>query len=320
MPEKQLKTFVVNDENVVNSYGFRVRNAGINFARFDANPVMLDSHINTTKSVMGNWKNRRIEGSQLLMDANFDSEDPDAKAVEGKVERDFVKGASLGLGISFDEDSFERQPDGIWDLIVSELMETSVCGVPSLSSALSLYNKATGELIAEDQIKLTVQKLTTQKINPKYPDMEKIILTPGALSALLGAGVSNADNVAEISRGIEKLQIELAAEKQSAADWKKKCEDNLKLQAAGLVDAAVLETKILKEDREQWVIFAIGNYELASKQIAMLKSATSLSDQVQRQEGASDVKTVDDFEKLSDEKKLAFKTNHADAYKKLMAL
>jgi hypothetical protein len=63
-----MPTFVFNDETVVNTYGFRVRNNGGSFNRFDANPVMLNTHINSTEMTLGNWNNRRVEGFQLKGD------------------------------------------------------------------------------------------------------------------------------------------------------------------------------------------------------------------------------------------------------------
>jgi hypothetical protein len=319
--DKKLKTFVANDENVVNSYGFRVRNAGLDYRRFDQNPIMLDSHINKTDSVRGNWQNRRVEGSKVLMDANFDTEDPASNVLAGKVERGFVKGASFGLGISFNEECFERQPDGNWDLIKAEVMELSVCGVPSLSSALALYDKNTGELIAEDQVKLSVQKLSAEFKKPNNPTMEKIILSTAAIAVLVGLNVTSTDNVTEISNSIVKLHNEKTTAEGKVLQLQTKLTEQAKSMAEALIDGAIADEKLTAGDRDEWVELAIANLSLASKQVAKLKGKESLKSKVDNTDlSAGDaVKTIDDFEKLSDEKKLAYQKANPDAYNALFA-
>lgn len=53
--ENQIKMprFILNDENVTNSYGFKIKTEGIRLGRFEANPVMLDGHSNMNLSVIG---------------------------------------------------------------------------------------------------------------------------------------------------------------------------------------------------------------------------------------------------------------------------
>lgn len=314
-----MPTFVLNDEKVINSYGFRVINSGGSFERFDANPVMLNSHVNSPATTLGNWTGRNIKGSQLLGDSNFDIVLECAKEVSGQVDRGFIKGCSMGLGLSFSPGAWREAADGVLELIEWELMEASICAVPSNSSALALYNIATGELIPEDQFKLSLKNLSVNDLTKNTPNMEKIILTPLALSALLGMGITGADNVAEISRGIEKLQAELTIEKASALSLKTKLDEQVKLQAESLIDAAILDEKILKGDREEWLTFATANFSLASKQVAKMQGKASLSGQLQQTAGDASIKTIDEFEKLSDEKKLAFKNNNKEAYQKLFA-
>lgn len=48
---------------------------------------------------IGKWENIRIEGDQLLADAVFDMDDDLGKKVAGKVEKGFLKAASIGVEI-----------------------------------------------------------------------------------------------------------------------------------------------------------------------------------------------------------------------------
>ena len=63
-PKKQ-KSFVFNDEKVKNSYGFSIPTSGISLKRFHKNPVMLDSHYNSTRGVLGSWDDVKAEKGML---------------------------------------------------------------------------------------------------------------------------------------------------------------------------------------------------------------------------------------------------------------
>lgn len=120
-------TFLVSDESV-NSYGFKVLTNGIDTKRFETNPIMLYMH--ERPNIIGKWENVRKENAQLFADAVFDVEDPTAKEIAGKVERGFLKCASVGIGKA-----------DLKDGIVSscELFEISIVDIGSNSNALRLY-------------------------------------------------------------------------------------------------------------------------------------------------------------------------------------
>lgn len=319
-PVPASKPFVLNDETTINSYGFRVINAGGDFVRFDSNPVMLNSHINSTEMTLGAWKNRRASGKQLLADTDFDMARPSVAEVAGQVERGYIKGCSMGLAIDFDDASWQIGEDGVPELLVWELMEASICAVPSNSNALALYHRATGELMAENEIKLSVKNLTpAPQIKNNNNMSNKIILTAPALSVLLGLGITQ-DNVgeSEISNALVKLGADLSAEKAKTTELQTKLDAQLKLQAEALIDGAIAEEKLLAGERAEYVEFATANYSLAAKQIAKLKGKVSLGGMVSNSDSGA-VKTMDDFEKLTAEQKLAFRTEQPEAYKKLFA-
>ena len=92
--------FILNDENVMNSYGFKIKTAGIDLKRFEANPVMLDGHNPSNLSVIGKWTEIKAENGKLSADTDFDMEDENAKTIAGKVERGVIKGASMGISFS----------------------------------------------------------------------------------------------------------------------------------------------------------------------------------------------------------------------------
>lgn len=129
-----MKTFVLCDSNTINSCGFRIRLEGMNLDRFRSNPVMLYQH--DKFSVIGRWENVHIEDGRLLADAKFDSEDELARQVEGKVERGFLKGCSVGILIN----DMTLIGD-VYEATATELMEASIVSIPSDAGAIRLMDE-----------------------------------------------------------------------------------------------------------------------------------------------------------------------------------
>ncbi|EKT3964724.1 phage prohead protease [Flavobacterium psychrophilum] len=123
-------TFLVSDETV-NSYGFRVLTAGIDTTRFEQNPIMLYMH--ERPRIIGKWDNLRKEKGQLFADAIFDIQDPFANEIAGKVERGFLKCASIGIGNAQNE-------NGI--VSTCQLFEISIVDIGSNTNAIRLYQDA----------------------------------------------------------------------------------------------------------------------------------------------------------------------------------
>lgn len=127
--------FILNDETKVNQFGFRVKNSGLRLGRFRANPVILDNHKEGNEAVIGRWENIQIEGHLLTAEAVFDDHDPNAVAIAGKVERGFIKGASLGLD-PFSMNNFKIASDDVYDLVEAEILEASIVAIPNNANAL----------------------------------------------------------------------------------------------------------------------------------------------------------------------------------------
>jgi HK97 family phage prohead protease len=260
-----MPTFVFNDETIINSYGFRVLNKGGSFVRFDTNPVMLDSHINQTGFVLGNWKNRKQDGFKLLGDSNFDTANDKAKEVSGQVDRGFIKACSMGLAISFDEDSWQKALDGVWELLKWELMEVSICAVPSNSNSLALYNSNTGKLIPENEFKLNLSAISGGNRNPQFLN----------------------NNNLNFNQGITE------------EDFEKMSPD------------AQLNFKNNNYDAYTR-LFGTESTSIYEKRNKLFANPAPYK--------VEDIKTLDDFEKLSGAQQMHFKTNHEAGYMALFGL
>lgn len=301
-------TFVLNDENVTNSYGFRVRNEGIALERFRKNPVILNDHWNGTSSVLGKWDNIRIEGSRLLADAEFDMEDDAAKKIAGKVDRGYIKGCSMG--ITFNREYMKANPDGSYELDKSELMEGSIVAVPANAEAIKLY-AVNGQLMDEKEVRLSLQNFQTE-IDKNKP-MEKYNLSANALTAL---GLANADDATAVSTAITALKADLDKTKAKLTALEAEAETKAKDQANALVDGAIAAGKLTADLKDSFVQMAIGNYAMAAKVIGAMPAKKSLGAQVANSV-PSEVKTEEDFAKLSFEQQLAFKEGNPEGYKKI---
>jgi HK97 family phage prohead protease len=305
-----MPTFVLSDGNTVNSYGFRVRTEGISLARFRNNPVMLDEHWNSTRSVLGRWENVRVEGTELKADTLFDDADADTAKVKGKVDRGFIKGASVGL--TFSREDMKLQPDGSYLLMKCELLEASIVAVPSNANAIRLYAKDTMQAMSQEEVKLCLPPQQQQKPQIK---MSKLVLSAVALTAL---AIASTDDEAQLAASIENLVADRDALKLKVKALTDKALEQVQAQAKALVANAIADGKLTADVQAEFETLAINNYDLAAKVIGAMPGKKSLNGLLTSTTGGvGEVKSVDDFEKLSHEKQLAFKNENPEAYKAL---
>lgn len=220
MPKKH--TFVLCDGNRVNSYGFRTDLAGLDLERFKSNPVMLYAH--DSSDVIGRWENIRVEDNQLKADAVFDTDDEQGKRIAGKVERGFLKGCSMGIHVKE-----LHEVDNVPVATRSELMEASVCPIPSDAGAVILYD--------ENRKELTFEEVRLQFNNQLKPiemnrNEETNVQTPAA----------------------DPKDAEIASLKAQLAESKKREVDSF-------LTAAVQSGKITTEEKEGFAKLAANDFE-----------------------------------------------------------
>lgn len=179
------KTFVISDESE-NSYGLTVRTAGIDTRRFLKNPVMFYMH-DRSLGVIGLWENLRIKNTQLLADAVFDESDELALKVMGKVEKGFIKSASIGICL---DDKHVK--DGIVSQCV--LRECSIVDIPSNENALVLYDKY------EKRIENPKDYLLNLNLSAEHTDLrEKLASILGLKETTEGSIIKEVERIRQIS-------------------------------------------------------------------------------------------------------------------------
>lgn len=310
--------FILNDETKTNQYGFRVLNKGLDLERFRSNPVLLDYHSGGNQSVIGRWENITIEGHLLTAVPVFDMEDDNARFIAGKVERGFIKGASLGLN-PFSMDNFKmNSATGDYELVKSEVLEASIVPIPNNANAVKLYASTDeGVKLLQDSEASQILLMANEINEYKLESMKKIKLSAVAAMAI----ALNADtehDVEKINQGIIALKSELDEAKNKLSQLEQIEADKKAKLGAKLVEQAIKDGKITATEKELYVNLYATNPELAKHVLEKLPGKTNLGDKLKG--GGFDfaeVKTIDDFEKLTLSAQIEFKENEPEAYKAL---
>jgi HK97 family phage prohead protease len=313
------KPFVFNDQNQANSYGFRILTAGISLKRFKNNPMMLDQHYNSTQAVLGKWENVAVDKDLLLGEPVFDIEDKDALKVSGKVERGFIN--SCSMGITFKPSDLKIIGT---ELIMEkcELYECSIVAVPSNANSIRLYAEG-GELLKDEEIKqlcLALQpeeetETQTLDLNPIH-DMQKITLTHAVLTALSFDKATPEVDVEAVETAVLALSNENATMKAKLLVLESAAETAQEVAIETMVSLAITEGRIPATKKEDFVKLALLNFDLAKSTLEGIPAKVTLGDKIVPVVPSA-VASKEDFQKLSSEAQLAFKTNSPDEFKKL---
>lgn len=153
-------TFIVNTENV-NEYGYRILTDGIDTKQYLRNPVVLYMHDrfdddNKGSEVIGRTVKLWVENNQLLCEVEFDMEDEFAAKICGKVERGFIRMASMYADVLACSNAPEDiMPGQIFETVTKcKLIEISIVDIGGNDDALKLSRN--GE-------SMKLQKLSTNK-------------------------------------------------------------------------------------------------------------------------------------------------------------
>lgn len=311
--------FTLNDETKINQFGFRVSNAGLDLERFRANPVILDNHSNSNLSVIGRWENIQIEGHLLTAEAVFDDADPYAKEIGRKVAEGFIKGSSLGLN-PYSMSNFVIAPDDTYDLVKSEVLEASIVPIPNNANAIKLYaatEDSRKELHEQDVSEILLMASDLSKFNLNN-SMKKITLNLSAVAALgLPDNTLEHDEVL-VNQKIINLKSELDAANVKIKGFQDLENDKKAKLSADTVKADIAAGKIDATKEADYIKLHAEFPDLYKATVSDLPGKAKLGAQVAAVQ-SSDVKTMDDFEKLNLHAQLEFKNANPDAYKALFS-
>lgn len=272
--KKSTKVFKVSDPSQ-NVYGLRVRTSGIQTENFLANSVCLLNH--NYDKIMGNWVDLLITGNDMQAVPVLDDDDPEALLIYGKIERDLLKGASIGIiPLAVDGD----------EIIKCELLEISLTPVPANRNALVIYNTKGVALNTEEAkaYMLSVQTTQTQKSKKNNSKMNEqlraaLILLCAQSGLTIQLSADSDDNA--IVDAFQKVGTKITSltlsntQLKTANDQYKAEADAIQLAAnTSMVDKAIEDKLITADTKQQWLNLAAASPELAKSTLAGLKPVT----------------------------------------------
>ncbi len=331
-------TFIISDENTLNSYGFRVMTEGIDISQYEKNPIVLWMHKRPSQWENKNDKdneilpiglasNLRKENGQLLADIEFDQKDAFAQKIEQKVEGGFLRMCSPGLDpmATSDEDQFLLPGQIYSTLTKSELEEISIADIGSNPNALklALYSPDKGLItLSKDNVSDYIPKLakgntTNDTLNTNKDNMDFM----KQVAVLLAM---NPDASQESILDTLKGKIELANKTNTIKLAHDQLADQLKTinqnRIVALVDAN-LDKKFTAENREKFITLGKDSGYDTLKDMLDLMPTMQKPGQVitltNNNGGEVKVDTFEDLLKLGKEKLEAYRSENPDNYVKL---
>lgn len=311
MAEK--KSFVLTDETV-NTYGFRVLMDGADIEQFKRNPVMFYNHDDWAAPI-GRWDNVRIEDGKLLADPVFDTEDENARKIAGKVERGFLRMASIGFRVVETSDDPTKVLPGQKLPTVTrwQLREASIVGIGANHNALRLYDEK-GVLLTNERIFQLFDNVKQKSKNDMQKEIYQLLDVPenGTEEQLHDALKTLLDEMKEITDENKRLKDEAAARAKLEAEARTN-------EAVRLVDEAVKDGRLNAEGKENFLKLFASDFESAMKTLSSIPKRTSVKSmlEAQAQEGNKELsdmvnKTWDELDKAG--KLVLLKEKYVDLY------
>lgn len=270
-----MTTFVLHDETI-NTHGFRMLTGGVNLEEFRKNPVMLWNHDDWTLPI-GRWENIRIEGTQILADANFDLGDDRAAQIARKVEAGYLKACSIGAWASASSTDPSVMLPGQKYATVTEwtAREASICNIGANHNALAsvaLYDAYGSKINMESSTDIETIITLIDKPITKTEGMNKQLLE------LLN--LADNSNELEVLQAVQKLSQTNQELSDELKGIKEKEAAALKEEAVKLTDEAIKAGKLAASAKESTLqLFAL-NHEAAKAMINGLPERQSIAEQI----------------------------------------
>lgn len=231
----------------MNCYGYRVLTDGIDTEQYMRNPIVLFMHNRNDYNpkgdeVIGRTIALKKEAGKLIAEVEFDEADEFARQIAGKVERGFIRMASLGADIL--ETSQERDfllPNQRLETVTKcKMTELSIVDIGGNDDALKLSKNGKP---AELQLKKIEQNKNTMS------ELKTIALALG-MSADTGEAI--------VLQKVNELKLAKDNAETETKEWKEKFVALQKTEATKLLDKAV-KLGLIPEDLKDAQLLAFEN-------------------------------------------------------------
>ena len=217
--------FVINDENV-NCYGYRILTDGIDYKQYMRNPIVLYKHTrddNTNKGseIIGRCTRLYKEGTTLIAEVEFDEQDEFAKKIAGKVERGYIRMASMYAEIKEVSTEPQHLLEGqVYETVTAcKLVEISIVDIGGNDNALKL---------SKDGKPFQLKKIVTNTSNNM--DIKVIALA-------LGMGENSKEEA--VLSALHNLKTDKEKAEAQVVALKKTINETRTAEATTLVDKAI---------------------------------------------------------------------------------
>lgn len=299
----KVKSFVLHDESV-NTQGFRMLTSGGDLSAFSKNPVLLLNHDDYDLPI-GRWENIRVDGTKILADAVFDEEDERAMKVSGKVDRGFLRMASIGawpLEVS-DEESLKLPGQTLPTIVRWLAREASVCTIGSNHNALALYDKDNNRIDLTDRSKLIklfddCRKPGTFSINTNNKRMSKLnSILKLSDNASEDAVIEEVEKILRLNSQFMEENSSLKTDKDTLTKRLKAYEEKEKqtrtAEAVRLIDAAIKDGRINAQGKESWQGDFEKDFEGAKLRLSSIAARETIADKLKPGAGSGTVSLSD---------------------------
>lgn len=221
--KKKTYKFIASTDSV-NSYGYRILTEGLDISQYQKNPIILYMHNRfgnitpTGEEVIGKAIEIKKESDKLIIEVEFDEESPFAKTIAGKVERGFIKMASIGADVIETSTAPELILPGqtLETVTKSKLTEISIVDIGGNDDAIRLCRDG--------------KPIELKQINHKNMTL---------IAIALALGLPKETNEQSIIDSIKELKLSKDKAERSAHDWKEKYQLFQNNQAEEIIQEAV---------------------------------------------------------------------------------
>ncbi len=266
-------TFKVHDGSV-NTYGFRMLTEGCDLSEYEKNPNVFLNHRDFDLPI-GRGENVRKEDGAILVDVVFDTDDPRAAEVAGKVERGFLRMASVGTWpperVSDDESL--RLPGQTGPTVTRwTLREVSICAIGANHNALAMYDRD-GKRVElgdpESIIRLTDGISKPINKNKRMSIVTQLLkLSDSASEQAVGEELKKRLELAEsLKTENERLEKEKKTLTDRIGELEESRKKEEKAKAARMVESAIKEGRIDASGREVWLSDFAADYGKAEQRL-----------------------------------------------------
>lgn len=268
-----MKSFILHDESL-NTQGFRMLTSGADLTEFRKNPVMLLNH-NDWSMPIGRWENIRVEDTKIMADPVFDENDPVGKQVSDKVERNFLRAASIG---AWRPEEITEETDTVtgkqtYTVKKWVVREASIVTIPSNHNALAFYDRETGNLMDNESV-LKLFDLNHKLLVPEF-DMKEIA---GLLK------LADTANEADIAAAVQvvlsdndRLKAENVALASRIDEFNQAAKDAKTAKAVALVDTAITDGRLDAKARKNFLKLFDNDFEAAQASLEAIPARQSVA-------------------------------------------